>query len=245
MTDHDLMGKDERALNTSELGTREYWESFYAQEIVSFEQNGDEGECWFGRALLKRIIAWIRRQTASEKLLITDSVLDIGCGNGLFLLQLASIGYERLFGLDYSPNAIHLARHLVRQNEYDRDFSSVITLNTCDLLDSAQWPNAFRSRSKVECVFDKGTYDAICLNPSDRHPLDELQHQYRLFIAHCLTDNGLFILTSCNWTRSELLLQFIDQPEIRLKLYDQIEQPTIQFGGRIGSTVTCLIFQRN
>jgi hypothetical protein len=50
------------------------------------------------------------------------------------------------------------------------------------------------------CV-DKGTYDAISLNPEDAKTCREV---YKKYLAKLLNTAGIFALASCNWTIDEL-----------------------------------------
>jgi len=56
-----------------------------------------------------------------------------------------------------------------------------------------------------DIVLDKGTYDAICLNPVDAQKQRRTYHEA---ISRLVRSGGLFIVTSCNWTQAELLQQF-------------------------------------
>lgn len=51
------------------------------------------------------------------------------------------------------------------------------------------------------CV-DKGTYDAISLNPDGA---ERSRMAYRQMVKHLLQPGGLLMITSCNWTKDELL----------------------------------------
>lgn len=54
------------------------------------------------------------------------------------------------------------------------------------------------------CI-DKGTYDAISLNP-DNSLIQ--RHKYKQSVSRLIKPLGLFIITSCNWTESELVDYF-------------------------------------
>ena len=73
------------------------------------------------------------------------------------------------------------------------------TFQTCDILSSPLPAQSFRA-----CV-DKGTYDAISLNPDDPKSKRAL---YIENVHAMLVDNGYLVLTSCNWTEAELTTQF-------------------------------------
>jgi len=66
-----------------------------------------------------------------------------------------------------------------------------------DVLDKSQYPS-----KKFDIAIDKGTYDAIALCP-DNSKAKRLQ--YKEFLCNILKPNGLFIITSCNWTSAELI----------------------------------------
>lgn len=256
-TTKSAMEEEDRAINTSELGSRSFWDNLYGNELAEFQASGDEGECWFGVQLQKRIVDWLKRRVADSRLILSDCCLvDIGCGNGLMLLQLVKAGFRSLIGIDYSENAIQLARSVLDQDEcVDARF---VQLAPLDLLAEAavgQFQQAFK-REQVDCILDKGTYDAICLNPDTQYTLKEYQQRYCQFLMSMLRPGGLFLIASCNWTRDELLQQFVtctpdqhssastSKPDCKtLQLMDEIEQPSFKFGGKIGKTVTCLIFE--
>lgn len=54
------------------------------------------------------------------------------------------------------------------------------------------------------CV-DKGTFDAISLNPENTN---EVRTRYVQALSGVLKEGGYFIITSCNWTKAELLQRF-------------------------------------
>ncbi|GIY73408.1 EEF1A lysine methyltransferase 2 [Caerostris darwini] len=89
---------------------------------------------------------------------------------------------------------------------------------------------------KFSIIIDKGTYDAICL---DVEHVEEKRKQYINQILSLLASGGYFLLFSCNWTKEELLIHFKD-----FALYDEIEIPSIGFGGKTGQTVTALVMKR-
>lgn len=54
------------------------------------------------------------------------------------------------------------------------------------------------------CI-DKGTFDAISLNPDNSKDGKKL---YVHALKEALKYNGIFVITSCNWTKVELLDRF-------------------------------------
>lgn len=68
----------------SALGTREHWNAVYERELQTFQEYGDTGEIWFGEESMNRLIRWMQK----HKIPLDASVLDIGTGNGVFLVEL-------------------------------------------------------------------------------------------------------------------------------------------------------------
>jgi hypothetical protein len=55
---------------------------------------------------------------------------------------------------------------------------------------------------KYKVVIDKGTYDAISLIPEDEMAA---RTAYLRTVKQVVSDDGLFVITSCNWTEEQLL----------------------------------------
>ncbi|XP_044881867.1 EEF1A lysine methyltransferase 2 isoform X4 [Mauremys mutica] len=170
----------------SALGTKEHWDAAYESELQIFQESGDAGEIWFGEESMIRLIRWMEKQ----KIPLDSSVLDIGTGNGVLLVELV------------------------------KDFLT---------------PSAELSGFQI-CI-DKGTFDAISLNPDNAA---EKRKQYVKSLCTVLKMEGFFLITSCNWTKEELLNEFKEGFEI----LEELPTPKFCFGGRIGNSVTALVFQR-
>ncbi|XP_053926990.1 EEF1A lysine methyltransferase 2 isoform X2 [Cuculus canorus] len=212
----------EEPFGPSALGTQAHWDAAYERELQTFKDIGDAGEIWFGEESMVRIIRWLEKQ----KVPLDCSVLDIGTGNGVLLIELAKYGYTDLTGIDYSPSAIQLSEK-VREKEG----MSNIKLKVEDFLA----PSAELSRFEI-CI-DKGTFDAISLNPDNAVGK---RKQYVKSLCSVLEPEGFFLITSCNWTKEELLDEFREGFEI----LEELPTPKFCFGGRIGNSVTTLVFQR-
>lgn len=108
----------------------------------------------------------------------------------------------------------------------------------------------------MQVVFDKGTYDAISLGEN----VTKNQRKYHATIGKLLKPGeGYFLITSCNFTRDELVLHFSGSsfllhplknalslshaPLKEMRLVAQVKYPTFSFGGREGSKVTTIAFQ--
>merc|ERR1712004_51299 len=215
-------------LGPSELGTKNYWDTAYQRELNNFKENGDVGEVWFGYDSVERIIEWLEESPlASEE----HSILDLGCGNGVLLMELHRAGFKKLTGVDYVQAAIDLAKAVAKDEGMDRE----ITYQQADILGDFSSSENIMSSSTFDICIDKGTYDAICLNPDDP---DGSRKKYIDNVTRLLKSPGLFIITSCNFTEEELISHFT--PDFTFT--DKIKVPTFMFGGKTGNRETQLIF---
>ena len=133
----------------------------------------------------------------------SSRIVDLGCGNGHLLLELAGEGYQELVGIDYSEPAIKLAKAVAKQ----RQLENVISYETVDLLGS-DWA----SQNQFDVVLDKGTFDAISLHPDQEKAKQEgrdgPRERYVEAVREMVNPGGLFLITSCNWTQEELMQSF-------------------------------------
>lgn len=185
-------------------------------------------------------------QEISDKSLVC--ILDLGCGNGHFLLRLAKAGFTKLHGLDYSPNAIQLAKALFEENQ----LSSTISLMVGDIFAMDE-----KMQDSFDLIFDKGTFDAVCLRPAseninDHQRIDEIVRRYRQGVGQILKNNGRLVITSCNWSQSELIQLFCSGKSIlplsinslEFETAGTIDHPKFQFGGAVGQVVSTVIFMK-
>ena len=205
----------------SELSTLEYWKTHYRREVENYKSHGNVGDIWFGEDIVDRIVNWMNHFSRIKK---THSVLDVGCGNGMFLITLHKEGYTNLSGIDYCEAAIVLAKEVANQ------FNSTIEYKVFNILE-----DDFQGKT-YDIILDKGTYDAISLSANAKY--DKVTYGRR--VSDLLQTRGLFILTSCNWTQEELLMQFNDN----FTVLDVIPTPQFQFGGKLGSVVTSVVLER-
>ncbi|KAF9557932.1 hypothetical protein EC968_007341 [Mortierella alpina] len=155
----------------SKLGTKDYWDKVYDREVINYKDHGDIGEIWFGEDSAVKMVDWVEEHYEDEK--ETCSVLDLGCGNGHLLLDLAELGFEDLTGIDYSPAAIQLARAVAE----DKELGDVIKYEAVDFLaekETMEWCTKQASEGgngepkKFRVMLDKGTYDAISLHQKNK-----------------------------------------------------------------------------
>lgn len=148
----------------------------------------------------------------------------------MMLIELAREGFTHLTGVDYSANAIELAKQIAADQNIN------ITYKVLDLLDQNSIRDQLES-TKYDIVHDKGTYDAISLHPENPN---EKRNLYINHVHEMMAENGLLILTSCNWTEDELCTSF----DGKFEKFKTIPTPTFKFGGKEGSVVTQIVFKR-
>ena len=205
--------------------------------MENFQDHGDEGEIWFGKAVERRVIDWIKNNFKTTRNDSEPTILDLGCGNGHFTLKLMEAGWKNVAALDYSEKAVELAKKLVGfDSENDRIFKADI-LNPSTL--PAKHYNAY------DLIVDKGTFDAISLNP-DFEGLEKISKTkviadtFKNTLKTLLTaEDSLFIITSCNWTSQEL--EHIFGPEF--KPVGEVTHTKFMFGGKSGQDVSTIIFK--
>lgn len=146
------------------------------------------------------MLAWFDRNR--DLVPLTAPIIDLGCGNGVTCIHLASQGFSDVTGVDYSPDAIKLARKIAEKH----GLQSHIEFEVCDILDDAVDAGTSPAHCrKFDVVFDKGTYDAISLDPEGARVLRE---KYIHNVSRMLNDESLLAITSCNWTKEEILRHF-------------------------------------
>ncbi|KAM3955243.1 EEF1A lysine methyltransferase 2 [Aphomia sociella] len=212
---------DDTELDSSELGTHNYWKKAYTTEIVNYDEHGDLGDVWFGEDSVQRVVDWICKSSFG----LDTPLIDLGCGNGYTLMELAREGFTNLLGVDYCEEAILLAQKVTKQ-EFPIIQYKVFDLTKDDVSDLGR---------KFGIIHDKGTYDAISLNPDNPK---ENRQKYIEQVTNMMTDDGLFVITSCNWTENELIKQFSE----KMKLKCVIPSPQFKFGGKVGSVVSSVVF---
>jgi SAM-dependent methyltransferase len=151
--------------------------------------------------------------------------LKLGTGNGAMLFELSDEEYTNLTGVDYSEKSVELAQKIAVDQERGH-----INFKVCDLLANTS------DLGRFNICHDKGTYDAIGL----MHNAADKKQIYTENVANLLTDRGLFIITSCNFTEDELTKSFSEY----FDKFEVIPSQTFQFGGKVGKTTTSMCFKK-
>ncbi|KAK4515055.1 uncharacterized protein ATC70_002665 [Mucor velutinosus] len=215
----------------SKLGTKSYWDTVYDRENDNFKEIGDIGEIWFGEDSVERMVEWVTENVSDPE----SRMIDLGCGNGHLLLELSNEGYKNLHGIDYSESAITLAKSVAKQRELEW-----IQYDAVDFLTNPDW---FLPNDKYNVVLDKGTYDAISLHPDQvqakKDGVAGPREKYVESVHRMMAPKGLFLITSCNWTKEEL----IDNFSKYFRYHSSVKYPVFQFGGHEGSKICTVAFE--
>lgn len=148
----------------------------------------------------------------------------------MMLIELSRENYKDLTGIDYSASAIELSKQIAIDQSIDIAYHVLDLLNENDIKQQL-------GEKKFDIVHDKGTYDAISLNPQNP---SAKRNAYIENVYNITAENGLFILSSCNWTEDELCTSLNG----KFVKYKNIPTPTFKFGGKIGTVVTQVVFQK-
>ncbi|XP_057375140.1 EEF1A lysine methyltransferase 2-like [Daphnia carinata] len=225
-TENSLLQTEENEEESlSVLGTKNFWDQQYVTELENFKDHGDIGEIWFGKKVMDSIVKW-----TTDKFEKNINILDLGCGNGVLLIQLAQKGFENLVGVDYSESAIVLANAIAESRQAN------ISYKTIDVLSEGAVDS--EDHGKYNLLLDKGTFDAISLMEDFGSAVCE---RYLKATSSMLKEDGLFLMATCNWTIDEIvqhMATYYSRTEV-------IPTPSMQFGGQQGNKVSVVVFRKN
>lgn len=222
--------EDTTKLNTSKLGTKQYWDEFYALEKKNFEHNPqDTGECWFDdNDAEAKMVQFLDEHDGMHQISQGCSIIDLGTGNGHLLFELCENEFNgNMLGIDYSSVSVEFATRVAQDKGYNVNFS------TADIFDRNWNPGKF------DVVLDKGTLDAIALSGLKKDNGKSLVQLYSQVVENLLVEDGVFLITSCNFTESELIN--IVQTD-KLRSWVNIKYPSFSFGGVQGSAICSIAF---
>ena len=240
---------------TSSRSDQYSWDNAYSRELINHEDDADdEGTVWFSESNAESAISKVLGKLASKGLLDRGArdpsteqstprsgarFLDLGTGNGHLLHHLQEeddddeIWAGEMVGVDYSETSVDLARRIAQQKG-----ASSISFELWDLL--AEAPGDWL-KTGFDVVLDKGTFDAISLMESVEgagHPCEV----YRDKVVPLVKYGGFLVVTSCNWTKTELLEWLACE---QLRFYDEATYRTFTFGGQTGQSIVTLVFKRD
>lgn len=141
----------------------------------------------------------------------------------------------QMVGVDYSLASIELAKRILDRSNLQHQ----LQFHHWDILSNSPCP----VNVDFDVVLDKGTFDAISLmahQSGSEHPC----RVYRLRVEGLMRRDGFLIVTSCNWTKDELV-DWLTAGDSKLRFWGDAEYPTFMFGGRKGQSVVTVVFRRS
>lgn len=225
--------EDTTELNTSKLGTKQYWDDFYSLERQNFKTNSeDTGECWFDdNDAEQKMIDFLSDNVGQYRINEEASIVDLGTGNGHLLFELMENGFNGdMLGIDYSEQSVEFANEIAQK----RQCSDTVKFQQADIFNDDWNPGQF------DIVLDKGTLDAIALSGlKTSDGTQSIVTIYNKVIEKILKPQGIFLITSCNFTEQELT-KIIETNN--LKIWETINYPSFEFGGVKGTTICSIAF---
>ncbi|KAI5460002.1 hypothetical protein BGZ63DRAFT_446906 [Mariannaea sp. PMI_226] len=254
-------------LEPSKLGTKEYWNNLYTREVSNHAADpSDIGTVWFDDSDAEtKILEFLDRLADGElddgDILLDDlappsredaALLDLGCGNASLLFALREEGWSgRALGVDYSPQSVALARQVAESKrsaaeEEGEEQQAPIEVEEWDVI-AGPYSTTLNGEQEAgwDVVLDKGTFDAICLSDEKDAQGRRLCEGYRDRVLNLVKKGGIFLVTSCNWTETELKGWFERHGNDEgFDLAGRVEYKTFTFGGAKGQTISTLCFRK-
>lgn len=227
------------------------WDDVYSRELRNHAEDADdEGTVWFSESgaeeavvdQLNRLEADGLLQRSNGEGVQASRFIDLGTGNGHLLFCLRGEDGDgngwngEMVGVDYSPTSIQLAKRIASQRQVE-----AIDFQQWDLL--VDPPGAWLVGG-FDVVLDKGTFDAISLMAGSSNQTSHPCERYREKVIPLIRPDGLLCITSCNWTKAELL-EWLAPVGGDLRFYSEARYPTFTFGGHTGQSIVTLVLQKN
>lgn len=149
-----------------------------------------------------------------------------------------------MLGVDYSIQSVELARLVARErNIGTQNGKKEIKFLCWDLMSQSPLDGVLvdESREGWHVVLDKGTFDAISLSNDKDSEGRRLCEGYREKVIPLIREDGIFLITSCNWTVQELDDWFLC-PE--LEFVKTITYKSFSFGGKKGQTISSVCYRK-
>lgn len=233
------------------------WDSAYTLELTNHTTNvTDEGTIWFSDSgaeekVLERLEALEDQSLLSKP---SSRILDLGTGNGHMLFELREEGWlGEMVGVDYSEASIELARRIgearrkeagagedAEEEDASKEGENEVQFETWNIL--TQPPGPWLG-TKFDAVLDKGTFDAISLSAETDTQGRRICETYRDAVVPLIKENGFMVITSCNWTKEEVVAWFVADDGV-LEVFDEARYPSFTFGGQTGQSVCTIVFRR-
>lgn len=170
----------------------------------------------FGEDSVEKMVDWTLKNVPTTS---QPRILEIGSGNGTLLFALHEAGYaaSHLSGIDYSPDAVKLARMVAAARSQNGE--QVTPFHVCDFISELPPPppplpaaaasptppsgqldadadtdTDTGAQGSWDLLLDKGTYDAIALGEKDESGTCPVA-VYPARASKLLRENGYFLIT--------------------------------------------------
>ena len=231
-------------LEPSELGTKEYWDNYYQEDLSPSTPSSTASlDGWFADVRASEKIVKFLSDPSRRLNRDSTSFLDLGTGNGemLFLLREQGGFTGRMLGVDYSVPSVELARRMADAKHFHRGGTRGMDFEVWDIIRDQplpEWKDGF------DVVLDKGTFDAVSLSDEKDERGNRICGQYRAKIEPLVAAGGLLVVTSCNWTESEIKT-WLEKDDSRFNTEATISYPSFSFGGQTGQSVSTVCFTKS
>jgi SAM-dependent methyltransferase len=224
------------------------WDDLYTNEISNHSADpSDIGTVWFddsdAEAKILEFLDGLLDPSDPDSPREKSTFLDLGCGNGSLLFSLRGEEWSaRALGVDYSPQSIALARQITATKD---DLEEPVEFEEWDLIAGSYDPVLNGEQAQGwDVVLDKGTFDAISLSDEKDAQGRRLCECYRERVLPLVRKGGIFLVTSCNWTETELKGWFEKTDAEGFDVVGRVEYRSFSFGGHKGQTISTLCFRR-
>lgn len=234
------------------------WNKLYTNEISNHAADpSDIGTVWFDDSDAEaKIVEFLNTAEENGDFLLSKpdtALLDLGCGNGSLLFALRDEDWAgRALGVDYSPQSVTLARQvakgkLAEAEEESETPAAVVEFDEWDII-GGPFSTVLNGAQTDgwDVVLDKGTFDAISLSDDKDSQGRRLCEGYRDRVLQLVKKGGIFLVTSCNWTETELRGWFegAGAANGNFEVVGTVEYKSFSFGGVKGQTISTLCFRR-
>lgn len=171
----------------------------------------------FGLRIQKQIVQMVRKMATTLPVCGRDlKILEVGCGNGNLILELARDGFCNITGIDYVEEAIEICKISLEQQPKDNPPVDMTNVHF-KCVDFLRCAHADFHVGPLSFIIDKGTFDAITLNTTNtidgdpENGTNDPSSVVNLYLTSLDRFSGpstLFILASCNWTIDEIATFF-------------------------------------
>ena len=138
-----------------------------------------------------------------------------------------------MLGVDYSVQSVQLARRIAEE----KGLESHIIFKVWDILNGRGEDGEELELGQWDIVLDKGTFDAVSLSG-----IAGSEEQYVRRVEELVKEEGMVLVTSCNWTEAEITQWF--EAGGGLKRFVSLPYPSFTFGGSTGQSISSICFRK-